>query len=617
MVFVINEHAKVMVKQVTFIGAEKVSADELKAMMITREGNFFGFLTGEGTYREEVFQRDLAIIQAAYYDRGFINVKVDKPTVALSPDKRLIYITVKITEGEQYRIGSIDFSGDLIVPKERLFAVLESRRGRLLQPRQGPAGRSVADGHLLRPGLRLRQLQPRDPGQSQDRTVSLDFRVEKGKLQTIERIDIIGNTQDTGQGHPPRAAHLRGRPLLRQRAPAEQGPGHRPGLLRDGGDHLQAGPRRQPRGGHGRGEGEEHRHLPGGLRLQLSVENFIFTAQVTQNNFLGWGQTVSLSAQLSSLRQLVQLSFYDPYFFDTDWIFSLDVYRTQIDQFDFTRQALGGSVGLGYHIWDDLIASVGYTREWVEASPGGTGTGPNAGVINTNTTPLFGRFRTGTQITSAVRFTLAWDRRDNRLFPTKGFYQFASTEFAPDWLGGSLNYARYTLFSRFYFPLPLGMVFKTNATIGYIANLDPNRRLPVSELYYLGGINTIRGYSLSSISPTILVPTCNRPDCPVTAFVVGGNKQFVLNLELEFPIVPKVGVKGVVFLDAGNAFARRCQASSRTSSTRFRWDCSGRSASGFAGSHPSVRYDSSGAFLSRRRPIDDPILFEFTIGNSF
>ena len=96
------------------------------------------------------------------------------------------------------------------------------------------------------------------------------------------------------------------------------------------------------------------------------VENFIFTAQVSQNNFLGWGQTVSLAAQLSSLRQLFQLSFYDPYFLDTDWIFSLDVYRTQIYQFDFTRQALGGSVGLGYHIWDDLIASVGYTREWVE-----------------------------------------------------------------------------------------------------------------------------------------------------------------------------------------------------------------------------------------------------------
>ncbi len=81
-----------------------------------------------------------------------------------------------------------------------------------------------------------------------------------------------------------------------------------------------------------------------------SVENFIFTAQVTQNNFLGWGTTVSLSAQLSSIRQLIQLSYYDPYFLDSDWLFSFDVYRTQIDQFDFTRQAFGGSASVGYHI---------------------------------------------------------------------------------------------------------------------------------------------------------------------------------------------------------------------------------------------------------------------------
>ena len=312
----------------------------------------------------------------------------------------------------------------------------------------------------------------------------------------------------------------------------------------------------------------------------------------------------------------MQLSFYDPYFLDTDWIFSFDIYRTQVDQFDFTRQALGGSVGLGYHIWDDVIASVGYTREWVEASPGGTGTGPNAGVINTNTTPLFGRFRTGTQITSAVRFSLAWDRRDNRLFATKGFYQFASAEFAPDFLGGDLNYARYTLFSRFYFPLPLGAVLKTNVTLGYIANLDPNRRLPVSELYYLGGINTIRGYTLSSISPTILVPVCNRPDCPVTTFVVGGNKQFVLNLELEFPIVPKVGVKGVVFVDAGNSFAvdaRFFEDKQHSLPLGLFWS-TGFGIRWFSPVGP-LRFEW-GIPLTRR-PIDDPILFEFTIGNSF
>ena len=614
-VFVINEHAKVMVKQVNLIGTDKISSEELKAQMITREGNFFGFLTGEGTFREEAFQRDLAIIEAAYYDRGFLNVKVEHPTVALSPDKRLIYITVKITEGEQYRISNIDFSGDLIVPKERLFAVLESRKGdyfsraKVLKDDQ-----SLADIYQDQ-GYAYANFNPETTVDPKERTVALDFRVEKGKLQTIDRIEITGNTKTRDK-------------VIRRELRIYEGDLFSGSGLRRSKERVTAlGFFETVEITYKPGRDDTHvvvtvevkEKSTGSFQVGFgfsSVENFIFTAQVTQNNFLGWGQTVSLSAQLSSLRQLIQLSFYDPYFFDTDWIFSLDIYRTQIDQFDFTRQALGGSVGLGYHIWDDLIASVGYTREWVEASPGGTGTGPNAGVINTNTTPLFGRFRTGTQITSAVRFTLAWDRRDNRLFPTKGFYQFASAEFAPAFLGGDLNYARYTLFSRFYFPLPFGAVFKTNLTLGYIANLDSTRRLPVSELYYLGGINTIRGYSLSSISPTILVPTCNRPDCPVTAFVVGGNKQFVLNLELEFPIVPKVGVKGVVFVDAGNAFAVDAsffEDKQHSLPLGLFWS-TGFGIRWFSPVGP-LRFEW-GIPLTRR-PIDDPILFEFTIGNSF
>jgi outer membrane protein insertion porin family len=614
-VFVINEHAKVLVKEVNLIGAEKVPAEDLKALMLTREGSFFGFLTGEGTFREEAFQRDLAITEAAYYDRGYLNVKVDKPTVALSPDKRLIFITVKITEGEPYRISKIDFSGDLIVPKERLFAVLESKAGDYFSRAKILKDDSALADIYQDQGYAYANFNPESQVESSDRTVALDFKVEKGKLQTIERIDIIGNTKTRDK-------------VIRRELRIYEGDLFNGSGLRRSKERVTAlGFFETVEITYKPGRDDTHvivtvevkEKATGSFQVGFgfsSVESFIFTAQVTQNNFLGWGQTVSLSAQLSSLRQLVQLSFYDPYFLDTDWIFSLDLYRTQIDQFDFTRQSLGGSVGLGYHLLDDVIGSVGYTREYVEASPGGTGTGPNSGVTNTNTTPLFGRFRTGTQLTSAARFSLAWDRRDNRLFPTRGFYQFASAEFAPSFLGGDLNYARYTLFSRWYFPLPLGMVFKTNINVGYIANLDSSRRLPVSELYYLGGINSIRGYSLSSISPTLLVPTCNRPDCPTTAFVVGGNKTFVLNLELEFPIVPKVGVKGLVFYDAGNSFAVDANffEDKQHSLPLGIFHSVGFGIRWFSPVGP-LRFEW-GIPLTRR-PQDDAILFEFTIGNAF
>ena len=154
-----------MVKEITFIGAQKVAADELKAVMVTKEGGYFSFLTGEGTYREEAFQRDLAVIQAAYYDRGFINVEVDKPAVSLSPDKRYIYITIKVDEGEPYDIGKIDFGGDLLVAQGGAARADDVHAGRALQPLQALAGHPDDHGRLLRPGLRLREHQPRHRGE--------------------------------------------------------------------------------------------------------------------------------------------------------------------------------------------------------------------------------------------------------------------------------------------------------------------------------------------------------------------------------------------------------------------------------------------------------------------
>ena len=112
-----------------WVGAEKVPAARLKEVMLTKEGGYLSFVTGEGTYREEVFQRDLAVIQATYYDEGFINVRVDKPVIALSPDKRYIYITLKVTEGERYDIGKVAFSGDLVVPEEQLARLMTSGGG--------------------------------------------------------------------------------------------------------------------------------------------------------------------------------------------------------------------------------------------------------------------------------------------------------------------------------------------------------------------------------------------------------------------------------------------------------------------------------------------------------
>jgi outer membrane protein insertion porin family len=608
-IFVIDENSKVMVKDIVFLGAEKVPAAQLKDVMITKEGGYLSFLTGEGTYREEAFQRDLAVIQATYYDEGFINVRVDKPTVALSADKRDIFITIKVTEGERYDIGKIDFAGDLVVPKEELAALMKSGTGRHFSRTElGQDIQAITDVYYDR-GYAYANINPVTAVNADAKTVDLTFDVQKGPQVTIERIDIVGNTKTRDKvirremrvyegelysGTGVRRSKERVTALgFFETVEVTQRPGSREDSI-----IIQA---------------EVKEKATGTFQVGLgfsNVENFIFTAQVSQNNFLGWGQSVSASAQISSLRSLVQLSFFDPYFLDTNFLLSADFFRVEADYVDFTRQSTGGNLSLGYQVIEDLLVNVGYSQEHVNVSA----SQDFGGVLLAN------RFLSG--VTSSVRLSLTYDKRNNRLFPSKGFIHYGSVEYAPPFLGiGSspFLFTRYTAYSRLYFPLPLGAVFKTNATMGYIQQLDPNRPLPISELYYLGGINSVRGYLLRSISPSLLAPSSGSPDAPIERLNVGGNKQLILNLELEFPVFEKAGIRGVVFFDAGNAFATNEQffqiRNNRGVELPLRLFTS--VGFGFRWFSPVGPLRFEWGIPLNKRAEDEPVLFEFTIGNFF
>jgi outer membrane protein insertion porin family len=612
-VFVMNEHAKVMVKSISLIGAIKVPADELKATMLTHEGNYLSFITQEGTFREEMFQRDLAVIEAAYYDRGYLNVKVEKPSVSLSPDKKLIFIDIRIEEGDAFRISKIDFAGDLLFPKEDLRLQVVSREGEFFS-RQAIIHDDTALAEMYQDlGYAYANWSPETNVDVANKTVALTFTVQKGKPQTVETITIVGNTKTRDR-------------VIRRQMRIYEGELFRGTGMRVSKERVTAlGYFETVEVNFKPGSDDSHvavtvevkEKATGSFQVGAgfsSVESFIFTAQVSQNNFLGWGNTASISAQVSGLRQLFTASFFEPYFLDTDFIFTLDLFRTQVDSFDFTRESAGGAIGWGYHLLDDLTAAITYTLEYVSAIPGGSGI--NGGLIPTSgaiPSPA-NRFRSGR--TSSARLSLTYDKRDNRLYPTKGMLLFGSVEVSPEFLGGNFNFARFQAYSRFYVPLPGGLVFKTQFTIGYIAELNPNNPLPISEQYLIGGINSLRGYSLNSISPTLLIGTLARGDFVANQFTTGGNKEFIANFELEFPIIPKAGVRGVIFLDAGNVFA---VDSNFFQDRQYRLPLGLFWATGFG-----VRWFSPVGPLRFEwgipltpRPQDQGILFEFTIGNSF
>ncbi len=623
-VYTVDEKAKVQVREVRFIGNAHVPKDDITPYMQTQEGGLLSFITSQGTYKEDAFQRDLQAIQFVYMDRGYVNVKIGKPSIALSPDRRYLFITIPVEEGEQYDIGKIKFTGQLLDQEPLLRRILRSKEGELFQ-RSKIGADLFAIGDVYKDlGYAYANVIPVTNTDPKARRLDLEFEVQPGPKVTFERIEIIGNDK------------TRDKVIRRELRIAEgdlySGTGIKVSKQRVNAlgffETVEITTKKGSADDKTVAVVEVKERATGTFQIGAgfsSYENFILTGQISQNNFFGWGQTLSLQVQWSSIRQLGQIQFVEPYFLDSRWTFAFDLYATEGAYTNFTRRAVGGSTTWGYEL-TGLAPWWGFARHLEDMRLFATYTNERVNVSSANDAFLLAnQFKAGT--TSSVRLSLQWDRRDNRLFPSNGWFGSASAEFAPPFLaprfvfGQEVNlFTRYALDARYYRPVFLGLVARAKLTLGWIRDWDKDHPVPISEKFYVGGINSVRGYKFLSLAPT-QEAGCNGKN-PATGgcdIQVGGDKQAILNLELEFPIFEKVGVRGVLFADAGNAFPRGKFTDPNVSLSLYK--SVGFGVRWFSPIGP-LRFEW-GIPLDRRRNkqtnayIDQPLDFQFTIGNFF
>jgi len=357
-----------------------------------------------------------------------------------------------------------------------------------------------------------------------------------------------------------------------------------------------------------------------------SVENFIAQAQISQNNLLGRGQLLTLQAQLSSLRQLFLLQFQDLYFLDTKWTFGFNLFKQDQFLFSFVRSSKGGSLTWGYLIAEDTRLLLTYTLEDVAVSTSGfTGLFSSASLQPTPIGSIANLLRSG--ITSSGRALLSYDSRDNRMFPTRGWYNTISGEVADTFLLSENVFTRYEAVARAFYPVWGPFVLRLKANAGLIASRDA-RGVPIFERYFVGGIYDVRGFPPRSLGPVIRALSDRAQDSTLRNFLVGGNMNVIMNAEVEFPIFDKVGIRGVVFTDMGNAFNLEDQycaikpsvvdASKDPCLGPLNWSAYRQSwGFGFRWFSPigPLRFEWGIPF--KTLPGEQPIVFEFTIGNFF
>jgi outer membrane protein insertion porin family len=363
-----------------------------------------------------------------------------------------------------------------------------------------------------------------------------------------------------------------------------------------------------------------------------SMESFLFTAQIQQNNLFGSGRSLSLQTQLSGVRQLVDFRFFEPYLFDSKVSLSVSLFN-QLRAYDqFTQRSKGGSLTLGRRLaGPSLMGSLTYTlqRDGVEDTGRSAAMGTAAATSVFPRLPLANLFADGT--TSSIKPTITYDTRNNQLFPTQGTFLQGSVEYASSLLGSQNQFLRWRGTGRFYWPLTTdhSVVLRLNTEAGLVTS--PSRAgVPLFARFFMGGIFDVRGFPLRSLGPRLPVPGSLDPGSAGVpgGATIGGNLMYYQNLELEFPILPAVGVRGVAFTDLGNVWnlerqyclsapgARSasidpCFSAASLLAARASWGFGVRWLSPMG----PLRFEWGFPFRPQRG--EKPMLFEFTVGSAF
>ncbi len=635
--FAITEGEEVEIRRIRFTGNEHIESSELNGFMRSGETGFFSFLSSSNTFDREAFDEDVVRLNALYYDRGYLTVNVGTPRIELTPDRQHIDISIPIVEGPRFRIGrvsvkEIDEDGVEVEPlggRRQLREKLEIRTGEWFS--RSTIAQNLQD--ITRAyrdrGYAAVEITPDTDLDPERRIVDVLVSIRRGPLVRIERINIRGNSRTRDS-------------VIRREIQIAEGELYSPTNVEDSKNRITA------LGYFERVDvSEEEGSTPDRIVLNFevaekptgtfqvgagfsSIESFIFTAQIQQQNLFGNGQSLTLNLQLSGIRQLIQLRLVEPYLFDTEWTGAGEVFKT-IRQFqDFNRDSTGGSFTLGHPVFDpNLRFFLQYKAEYVDIS---TRTGPlfgagqGRGFNIFRRLPLANLFQDG--LTSSLRLSVTYDTRDNRIFAMEGLYASASSEIADSFLGSNNIFLRHQVFANIYHRLFGSVVIKAHTEWGLITSRNP-AGVPVFERFFLGGIFNLRGFNLNDVGPRAGLPLSTDPNALSArqGVSIGGNMQLYYNLELEFPILEAVGIRGVIFTDGGNTWNLEdslCQAPAAEQFDTAADPCSVnilhlRHSWGFGVRWISplgpLRFEWGLPF--RPRPHEQDIRFDFTIGTFF
>ncbi len=527
----VNEGNKLYIQEVIINGLNELDQDDISDYMALQPRTLFSWFTGTGVLEEEYLERDSNAIAAFGLNEGYVDIQVSAPDVEYKSDG--IYVTFQVNEGPRYKIREVQFGGDLIDTEERLMHIVQMDNQRedneyfsltVMQEDSKRLANFYGDYGYAFAEVDTKILKD----ESGAPVLNVGYLVNKKQKVYIRRAVIEGNSR------------TRDNVILRELR------------LADGDVYEGAKMRRSTQRINRLGyfEAVDIELVPTGTPEEVDLKIKVkegntgaimagigystyydvgVSGSITERNLFGRGYWLQLQGFVSWRRTSGTFSFTNPRVYDTNLSIGNDFYYTHDYWDDFTKDTLGDSIRLSYPLGEYTTIGGGYRIERYELSD-----------VEAFSSPTISDYK-GVNWTSAINARIVRDTTDDRSRPTTGTITRLWAEYGGGGLGGTDNFVKAMIDWQGFYSFRPDHVFHVRGRLGGVFENQSDTLVPVFERFYIGGIDTVRGYDYTSLSPRDQVYNDR----------IGGDRMGVLNLEYIWTFQKELGLSIVPFIDAG------------------------------------------------------------------
>jgi outer membrane protein insertion porin family len=541
--FFIKEGDKAKVKTVNFEGMRAATKSEIFKVTATREwvpwyGLFTqmklpSFLSDAGVLKREEMNNDVERIREVLLNKGYLNAQVGLPSVELSEDKKWFVVTYAVVEGEPFTVAEVGFRGNTVFEEPELRDKMKIKPGEIFQRQKIRDEITRLTDLYGSKGYAFADIVPNVNPNAEERTATIILNIKEGEMMRIRQINVNGNDK------------TKDNVIRRELRVDEQDVIDTPSLKRsfqrlnnlnffetveilpqqvepDKVD-LNVRVKEKPTG---------QFSIGGGFS---TLDKLVAIADITEGNLGGNGWMGRIRGQLGQQRTLGLITFRNPYLNDSLTSMQVDIYRSMTNYITYFEKKSGVSLTFGRWLSEYVSGSISLVAEQLNYQD------PNGNCI-LNPALIICR-QLGDQTTTGFRTSLARDTRDYYLDPRTGWRTSVGFDLGTPYLGGSNNFYKYYFDVLKYTPLPYDTRFSVHARYG-AAQPIADKPVPLTELFFVGGINTMRGFVFGRAGPVD----------PATFSLLGASKELIFNNDFIFTISQEAKLNGVIFFDYGKGF---------------------------------------------------------------